>query len=215
MTTDTATTPGTTTAGTREPVDFWFDATCPWAWMSSRWVLEVEKVRDIEVRWHMMSLSVLNEGRELAKGYQALMDKAWLPARAAVQVRERHGAEALGPWYTAVGTRIHEQGRTDYEAVVAEALEELGHDADILDAARTDVADEQLRASQKEAEDLVGNDVGTPVVAFNGTAFFGPVMTRIPRGEEAGRIFDGAVALADFPYFYEIKRARTTDPQFD
>ena len=106
-------------------------------------------------------------------------------------------------------------GRTDYEAVVAEALEELGHDADILDAARTDVADEQLRASQKEAEDLVGNDVGTPVVAFNGTAFFGPVMTRIPRGEEAGRIFDGAVALADFPYFYEIKRARTTDPQFD
>ena len=201
---------------TQQPtVDFYFDATCPFAWITSRWILEVQKVRDVRVVFKIMSLAVLNEGRDLDPEYLARLEKAWLPARAAVQVRERYGAEALGPWYTAVGTRIHEQGRTDFEAVVAEALEELGHDADILDAARTDVADEQLRASQKEAEDLVGNDVGTPVVAFNGTAFFGPVMTRIPRGVEAGRIFDGAVALADFPYFYEIKRARTTDPQFD
>ena len=196
-------------------VDFYFDSTCPFAWITSRWILEVEKVRDVSVNFKIMSLSVLNEGRDLDPGYMANLEKAWLPARAAMQVRERHGAEALGPWYTAVGTRIHEQGNKDYEAVVREALAELGHDADILEAAQTDALDEQLRASQKEAEDLVGNDVGTPVVSFNGTAFFGPVMTRIPRGEDAGRIFDGAVALADFPYFYEIKRARTTDPQFD
>lgn len=196
-------------------VDFYFDSTCPFAWITSRWILEVEKVRDVSVNFKIMSLSVLNEGRDLDPGYMKNLEKAWLPARAAMQVRERHGAEALGPWYTAVGTRIHEQGNRDFEAVVREALAELGHDADILDAAKTDALDEQLRASQKEAEDLVGNDVGTPVVSFNGTAFFGPVMTRIPRGEDAGRIFDGAVALADFPYFYEIKRARTTDPQFD
>ncbi len=207
----------TETAQTQDTqtVDFWFDSTCPFAWITSRWMLEVEQVRPVKVTWRPMSLSVLNEGRDLDPGYMERMERAWLPARAAIQVRERHGQDAVGDYYTAVGTRIHNGGDKDYAAVIAAALEELGFDADILEAAQTDAEDEKLRASHQEAIDLVGDDVGTPVVSFNGTAFFGPVLTRIPRGEEAGRIFDGAVALAGFPYFYEIKRSRTTQPEFD
>jgi len=204
-----------TPAAEVQTVDFWFDSTCPFAWITSRWMLEVEKVRPVTVHWHVMSLSVLNEDRDLDPGYRKAMDRAWLPARAATQVWDRHGDEVLGRYYTAVGTRIHDQGNKDYEAVIAEALAELDLEPEILEAARTEALDERMRASHQEGIDKVGDDVGTPVVAFGGTAFFGPVMTRIPRGEDAGRIFDGAVALAGFPYFYELKRSRTTSPEFD
>ncbi|QCU78277.1 disulfide bond formation protein DsbA [Citricoccus sp. SGAir0253] len=204
-----------TPAAEVQTVDFWFDSTCPFAWITSRWMLEVEKVRPVTVHWHVMSLSVLNEDRDLDPGYRKAMDRAWLPARAATQVWDRHGDEVLGRYYTAVGTRIHDQGNKDFEAVIAEALAELDLEPGILEAARTDALDERMRASHQEGIDKVGDDVGTPVVAFGGTAFFGPVMTRIPRGEDAGRIFDGAVAMADFPYFYELKRSRTTSPEFD
>ncbi|MGM7667094.1 mycothiol-dependent nitroreductase Rv2466c family protein [Microbacterium sp. A93] len=209
-------TTGTATSAETETVDFWFDSVCPFAWITSRWMLEVEKVRPVTVNWHIMSLSVLNEEQDIDEGYREMMDRAWLPARAATQVRERHGNGAVGRYYTAVGTRIHNEGQKDYEVAVRGALEELGFETDeILAAARTDVLDATLRASHQEGIDQVGHDVGTPVVALNGTAFFGPVMTRIPRGEEAGRIFDATVTLAGYPYFYEIKRSRTTRPQFD
>ncbi|MGO1884144.1 MAG: mycothiol-dependent nitroreductase Rv2466c family protein [Citricoccus sp.] len=207
---------GIATPTENEVVDFWFDSICPFAWITSRWMLEVEKVRPITVNWHIMSLSVLNEDSDIEEGYRSLMERAWLPARAATQVWERHGNGAVGRYYTAVGTRIHNEGQRDFEAAVRGALDELGLETEeILEAARTDVLDSKLRASHAEGIEKVGDDVGTPVVSFNGTAFFGPVMTRIPRGEEAGRIFDAAVTLAGFPYFYEIKRSRTTDPQFD
>ena len=159
----------TETAQTQDTqtVDFWFDSTCPFAWITSRWMLEVEQVRPVKVTWRPMSLSVLNEGRDLDPGYMERMERAWLPARAAIQVRERHGQDAVGDYYTAVGTRIHNGGDKDYAAVIAAALEELGFDADILEAAQTDAEDEKLRASHQEAIDLVGDDVGTPVVSFN------------------------------------------------
>lgn len=196
-------------------VDFYFDPTCPFAWITSRWMLEVEQVRDVEVRFHQMSLYMLNEGRELDPDYRRHTDEGLIPGRATLHVGTER-PELLADWYTALGTRIHEQGNKDYEAVIAEAAEELGLDATaVLESTRTDAADDHLREAQRRAEELVGNDVGTPVVALEGTAFFGPVMTRIARGEQAGRIFDGAVALAEFPYFYELKRARTTSPEFD
>lgn len=198
-----------------QTVDFWFDATCPFAWITSRWIKEVEKVRDIEVKWHAMSLAVLNEGRDLDPEYRKIIDKAWLPARAVIQVQQRYGKEALDDFYTALGTQIHNQGNKDYPAVVAQVLEDLGYDAEILQAAQTDELDDQLRASHEEGISLVGDEVGTPVVAFAGTAFFGPVMTRIPRGETAGQIFDGAVAMSSYPYFYELKRSKNTTPEFD
>ena len=195
--------------------DFWFDPLCPWAWMTSRWMLEVEQVRDVRVRWHVMSLSVLNEGRELPPEYRDLMDRGWGPVRVVTAARELHGEDVVLPLYTAMGTRIHPGGNKDFDEVVAQALEEVGLPADLAAAARTDTYDPQLRASHTEGISLVGEDVGTPVVAFAGTAFFGPVVTPAPKGEDAGRLWDGCVLVAGTPGFFELKRTRTQGPVFD
>lgn len=202
--------------------DFWFDPTCPWAWMTSRWITEVEKVRDISVRWHVMSLSVLNEGREeLPEDYKKAMAESWGPVRVLTAARLAHGDDVLGPFYTALGTKIHPEGRraTDgLKALVVEALADLDLPADLIDAwdrRDGDDIDVALRASHAEGIGQVGEDVGTPIVAFNGTAFFGPVITPAPKGEAAGRLWDGAVLVAEYPGFYEIKRTRTQGPIFD
>ncbi len=198
-----------------ERVDFWFDPTCPFTWNTSRWMDEVEKVRSIEVDWHVMSQSVLNEGRELPGAMQQRMDAAWAPVRVIIAAEVLHGSEHVKPLFDAKGTRIHPGGRRDFPAVIAESLAELGLPAGLAGYGGTDEYDKQLRTSHQGAIDLVGDEVGTPVVALNGTAFFGPVLTRIPRGEDAGAIFDAAGVLAGFPGFFEIKRSRTEAPQFD
>jgi hypothetical protein len=215
---ETATTPAKT------PVDFWFDPLCPWAWMTSRWVLEVEKVRDIEVRWHIMSLAVLNEPRldELPEEYRELLStKAWAPIRVVTAVWQKHGADALGPFYTALGTRIHNNGEGPTVEAIAGALADVGLPADLIDYADQEdfEFDAELRASHKEGIDKVGQDVGTPVIAVPGPdgeqiAFFGPVVTPAPKGEEAARLWDGTIAVASVPGFYEIKRSRTQGPDF-
>jgi 2-hydroxychromene-2-carboxylate isomerase len=199
----------------RPVVDFWFDPLCPWAWMTSRWITEVEKVRDVEVRWHVMSLAVLNEGRDLSEEYRRLMADAWGPVRVVVAAAELHGEQFVKPFYDALGTRRHPGGRTDTEAIVAESLAEVGLPADLARYATSEEFDDALRASHQRAIDLVGADVGTPVVAFNGTAFFGPVITPAPRGEAAGRLWDGLALITGVPGFYELKRTRTQDPIFD
>lgn len=199
-----------------DSVDFWFDPICPWAWMTSRWMTEVEKVRDVDVTWRIMSLSVLNEGRELDPGYMELMDRAWAPVRVINAARVRHGQEYVKALYDAIGTRFHPQGRNDaYQEVIAEALEEVGLPADLVDYATSDEYDDSLRASHSEGITQVGEDVGTPIVAVNGVAFFGPVITPAPKGEEAGKLFDGVVMAAAYPGFYELKRTRTQGPIFD
>ncbi|UPO78546.1 MULTISPECIES: disulfide bond formation protein DsbA [Arthrobacter] len=195
--------------------DFWFDPTCPFAWITSRWMGEVEKVRDVQTEWHVMSLSVLNEGRELPEAYRERIDRAWGPVRVIIAAAELHGSEYIKKLYDAMGTRIHDQGIKDFDEVISKSLAEVELPADLARFAASDTYDTQLRASHQEAIDKVGDDVGTPVVAFNGTAFFGPVLTRIPRGEEAGKMFDGALLLASNPHFFEIKRSRTEDPAFN
>lgn len=200
---------------TTEKADFWFDPVCPFAWVTSRWMDEVQKVRSISVEWHVMSLSVLNEGRDLPPDYRDLMDSAWAPVRVLTAAQALHGDAIVKPLYDAMGSRIHNGGNPDFALVIAESLAELGLPDELADYGSTDEYDTQLRASHQGAIDRVGDDVGTPVVAFNGTAFFGPVLTRIPRGEEAGRLFDAAVQLSSFPGFFEIKRSRTESPQFD
>jgi hypothetical protein len=204
-----------TTATAKPVVDFWFDPVCPWAWMTSRWMGEVEKVRSVDVRWHVMSLSVLNEGRDLDPGYADMMTRAWLPVRVVVAAAEQVGDKVVKPLYDAIGTRIHPGGQKDYRVAVAEALDVVGLPAELIDEGDHDRYDEQLRASHHTGIDLVGEDVGTPVIAVDGVAFFGPVVTPAPKGEAAGRLFDGCVLVAGTPGFFEIKRTRTEAPIFD
>ena len=199
----------------RSTAEFWFDPLCPWAWMSSRWMTEVERVRDVDVTWSVMSLSVLNEGRDLPADYQALMDKGWGPVRVVMAAREAHGDEVVKPLYDALGERIHHRGVKDFDAAIAGALEEVGLPAELAEAAATDDHDGDLRASHQRAVDLVGDEVGTPVIAVEDTAFFGPVVTPAPKGEAAGRLWDGCVLVAGTDGFFEIKRSRTRGPVFD
>lgn len=211
----------------RDKVTFYFDVSCPFCWVTSRWIEEVEKVRDIEVEWKPMSLSVLNEGRdELPEEYKFMMQCNWTPARLFNAVFSQDGQEAVDKLYTALGTKIHNENRIDrhahvdepehaFDELIKEALAEVGLPEERLAQALTTEFDELMRENHAEAMKEVGNDVGTPVVKLNDVAFFGPVLTRIPRGEEAGKIFDGSVAVASYPYFFEIKRSRTEDPRFD
>lgn len=196
-------------------VDFWFDPICPFAWATSRWILEVEKVRDISVNWHVMSLAVLNEDKDVDEDYRKGLESAWGPVRVIIAAAAAHGTDVVGQLYTAMGELIHYEGVKDRAEVVERALERVGLPAELVKAAETDDHDAALRASHEEGISKVGQDVGTPVVALNGTAFFGPVITRVPTGEEAGRLFDASVTLASFPYFFEIKRSRTEMPQFE
>lgn len=199
-----------------DKVEFWFDPACPWAWITSRWMMEVQEVRDVEVEWRIMSLAALNEGRdELPESYQEFLQRAWGPVRVVVATREQHGPEHVKALYDAMGTRIHLGEEQDFDRVITESLAEVGLPAELAEAAGTDRWDDLVRASQKEAQDRVGDDVGTPVIAVNGTAFFGPVMSPGPKGEEAGKVFDGAVLMAGYPGFFEMKRSRTVAPIFD
>ncbi|MEU8570249.1 DsbA family protein [Streptomyces pathocidini] len=210
------------TATDKTPVDFWFDPLCPWAWMTSRWMLEVEKARPVRVRWHVMSLAVLNEDKldELPEGYREMLTKAWGPVRVAVAAEQKLGSEVLGPLYTALGTRFHNRGEGNTPEAVLGALADAGLPAELAEYADSDVYDAELRESHRQGIDLVGQEVGTPVIAVPGSdgeriAFFGPVVTPAPKGEEAAKLWDGTLMVASIPGFYEIKRTRTAPPSFE
>ncbi|MGW3072563.1 MULTISPECIES: mycothiol-dependent nitroreductase Rv2466c family protein [unclassified Kitasatospora] len=209
-----------TTAAERKTADFWFDPACPWAWMTSRWLIEVQQLRPVDVHWHVMSLSVLNEHRDLPESYRELLDNAWGAVRVCIAAEQQHGPEVLGRLYTELGLRFHNQGLPQNRETVEAALVAAGLPVELADAAGTDAYDEALRASHKEGIGLVGEDVGTPVIAVEGAdgervAFFGPVVTPAPKGEAAARLWDGTLLVASTPGFYEIKRTRTAGPSFE
>jgi 2-hydroxychromene-2-carboxylate isomerase len=195
-------------------VDFWFDPLCPWAWLTSRWVLEVQKVRDLDVTWDVMSLAVLNEGRDMDEKYKEAMVKAWGPVRVLTAAAEK--TDDLLPLYTAMGNRIHHSKvELGDPSLLIDSLEEAGLPVELADAATSTEWDDKLRESHARGMDPVGMEVGTPVIHVEGVAFFGPVISRVPTGEAAGRLWDAARDLAAYPYFYELKRTRTEGPQLD
>jgi 2-hydroxychromene-2-carboxylate isomerase len=203
----------------REEMQFWFDPLCPWAWITSRWMLEVEKVRPVAVDWRIMSLAYLNlvqhEGKGLNEEYLERMAKAWGPIRVVAAAAAEAGPGVLGPLYTAIGTRFHNEGRREDPAVIPEALAEVGLPASLAAAADSTEFDDAIKKSHNEAFDEVGIDVGTPVIRIRGKALFGPVITPAPKGEAAGELWDGLVLVSKADGFFELKRSRNRKPSFD
>ncbi len=208
----TETTPATED---RTPVDFWFDPLCPWAWMTSRWLLEVAQVRRIAPSFHVMSLAYLNEGKEdLSESYRSFLEHAWEPVRVVMAASQAEGDDVVLPLYTALGNRIHLEGRDVDRALIAEALAEVGLPTTLAEAMHSTEYDDDIRKSHHAGMDQVGIEVGTPVISVEGVAFFGPVVTPAPKGEAAGRLWDGVLLVAGTPGFYELKRTRDKGPDF-
>jgi hypothetical protein len=200
-------------------VDTWVDPACPWAWITSRWLLEVERVRDVRVRFHVMSLAVLNENKDISEEYRRRLQDAWGPVRVLIAAESTYGPGVIGPLYTAMGTRVH-VGRSGLgRDMIIGALQQLGLGAALAEAADSTEYDERLRASHATGMEPVGLDVGTPVVHVrlpgrDRIAFFGPVVTPTPRGRAAGQLWDGVLAVAGTDGFYELKRTRDRRPVF-
>jgi hypothetical protein len=193
------------TETTRTAVDFWFDPNCPWAWMTSRWVEEVERHRDLDVTWHVMSLFVLNEHQDMPAEYKERLAQGQVYPRLVTAARLRLGDQVVKPLYDALGEHIHHRQEKDPAQVVPAVLAELGLDADLA----------ATRESHRDGIERVGQDVGTPVIAVDGVAFFGPVISPAPKGQQALDLWDGVVAAARYPGFFELKRSRDVGPIFD
>lgn len=203
----------------RTAVEFWFDPACPWAWMTSRWMGEVMRQRpEVEVEWRVMSLYLLNKDNHGDPEYMAAHGRSheasYEACLAAVGVGRELGNDTLKRFYDELGERIHPGHRKDHDAILAEAAEAAGVPQDLLDRAANGAFDEALQASHDEGIGRVGQDVGTPIIAVNGVAFFGPVISPAPTGEQALRLFDGVVMAAEYDGFFELKRSRTRGPQF-
>jgi protein-disulfide isomerase-like protein with CxxC motif len=205
-------------------VDFWFDPVCPWTWLTSRWMLEVRRTRAVDITWHVMSLAVLNEGRleQLTPQNRELMGRAWAPVRVLMAAQETFGSGVLEPLYTALGTQYFLLDQPKTLTTIRAALRGAGLPEHLAEVGDTTAYDKTLRCTHQEGIDLVGQEVGSPIIAIpelrtggKEIAFFGPVVNPTPTGDLAARLWDNLLAVVAVPAFYEIKRTRTLDPIFD
>ena len=204
------------TAGPATPTtaDFWFDPMCPWAWITSRWMKEVEQVRPVSVAFHVMSLAYLNEDKDLPDDYRLMLADAWGPVRVCIAAAEEFGDEVLDRLYTELGRRFHLENQDRSRPTIEAALQAAGLPVALADAMTSTDHDDLLKKSHHAGMDQVGMEVGTPVISVDGVAFFGPVVTPAPKGEAAGRLWDGVRLVAGTDGFFELKRTRTEAPSF-
>lgn len=200
---------------TKTEAEFWFDPVCPWAWMTSRWILEVEKVRDISVKWNLFSLAHLNRDKELPEDYKSRLIRSWQSTRVIAAAQKEKGSGVTLPLYTSISSRIHLKKMEVGALLFEEALSEVGLNPALAAAMNDESLNAVIIESHERGIALVGNDVGTPIISVGGAAFFGPVISPAPKGEEAGKLWDGVVGVASYPGFFEIKRSRTVGPIFD
>lgn len=198
----------------KQKAGFWFDPLCPWAWMTSRWILEVEKVREIEVEWNLFSLAHLNRDKDVAPEYKEKLARSWHCNRVIAAAQKERGSAITLPLYTAISSRIHLKKMEVGEALFKEALIEVGLAPELAGAMSNESFDAAIIESHERGLKMVGNDVGTPIIAIGDVAFFGPVISPAPKGEEAGKLWDGVVGVASYPGFFEIKRSRNVGPIF-
>ncbi|NIK60364.1 disulfide bond formation protein DsbA [Kribbella shirazensis] len=204
----------TVTAGTTPRVDLYVDPICPYTWLVACWLQEVAVRRELDLRYHVMSLRLLNEDRD--DSYSRNLDASSGPSRVATAIVVHHGREAFRAWHGAFGNQIFDHWRypepSEYRAAATDALAATGLPAALADAAGTTRYDEALRRSHDEGTRPVGVDGGTPVVHLDGAAYFGPVLNAVPLGDDALRLFDGVRLLARSRDFFELKRTRSTPP---
>jgi hypothetical protein len=199
----------------RTEAEFWFDPVCPWAWMTSRWILEVEKVRNISVKWNLFSLAHLNRDKELSDDYKSRLIRSWQSTRVIAAAQKEKGSGVTLPLYTAISSRIHLKKMEVGALLFEEALSEVGLNPALSAAMNDESLNPAVIESHERGIAMVGNDVGTPIISVGGAAFFGPVISPAPKGEEAGKLWDGVVGVASYPGFFEIKRSRTVGPIFE
>lgn len=200
-------------------VDMWFDPKCPWAWNTSRWLLEVERMRDVQIRFHVMSLWLLNLDRtDLEEWYARWLQDTLGPVRVLIAAEEKYGTPVLRDLYTTMGTRIHHNKMPIGPQLYADSLAEVGLATELAGTADVPDFDDALRLSHDAGLEPVGENLGTPAIHVPGpdgqvNAFFGPVVTPVPRGEAAGRLWDGVLLVSATPGFSELKRGRTAQPR--
>jgi 2-hydroxychromene-2-carboxylate isomerase len=192
-------------------VTFWFDPACPFTWRTSRWLREVAPRKGATVQWRLMSLGILNEGNEVPEAYRGLMDWATSTRRLLQAASDKHGSEAVDKLYTAIGTRLHDNGEDYGDDLLRAALADAGLPAELIAAGADESLDDAVRASHEQSQERAGDNAGSPITAIgDGPGYFGPVVVPVPEGDAADRLFDAVALLSSIPQFSELKRSRAS-----
>jgi 2-hydroxychromene-2-carboxylate isomerase len=190
-------------------IEFWFDPTCPFTWRTSRWAREVERAGEATIEWKVMSLGILNEGREIPEEYREGMVRGARFLRALVATEELGGSDAVGRLYDALGAHLYDEDEGLADDVLLRSVSDAGLDGSVADAADDETRDAAVRASHEEGQRRVGTESGSPITAYDGgPAFFGPVVAPAPTGDDATTLLTAMASLSKVGAFSEVKRSR-------